>query len=120
MKMLTSAGALVALIILFLSITPAPSAETAGWTFHNNTRDSIGEVHIVANGSPNWGGDWMRGNSIESGASQTFRVPIGVYDVRFETDGGIVCTYRNQAHTGAHTWNIVASWFNNRNNCRQD
>lgn len=120
MKMLTNARTLVALLVLFLSITPAPSAETATWTFYNNTRIVIDEIHIIPTGRSNWGGDWLRGNGLRSGYRQAFNVNIGVYDVQLVTEDGLVCEYRRQSHTQVHTWTIQASWFNNRNACKQE
>jgi len=81
--------------------------EAATLTVHNLTADSVWYIYISPTDSDSWGADWLGGDVLLAGASYTFDVPAGTYDLAAaDPDGAIVAERYDVAIAGDMEWTL--------------
>jgi hypothetical protein len=78
----------------------------ASLTVVNQTSESVCYMRISPTSVSTWGDDWLGADTIPSGASYTFYVTPGDYDVRAEYCGGGEMEWRGVDLSGSVTWTL--------------
>jgi hypothetical protein len=75
-------------------------------TVVNGTSDTVCFMRISPATSSGWGEDQLGSNTISAGASHSFTVPAGTYDLQAEFCGGGETTSMGVSLSSNYTWNL--------------